>query len=395
MDKEIYVLGSMLIDRQALVMAISELTDEDFINNKQLFIDIRSIFKEEKMVDVQSLVDKGHDLTRISRIVSDAPTSIYIEKYIERLKDEAYKRKCKRYANEILVAKNHKELESIITNQPMQKSKVPILDTHAAIQKSLSALAERAISDNPYKGLLTGFADIDRLSGGLKPSEIILLEADTNIGKSVLAQNIAINIAKNNYVVYFGLEMTKQQLIDRLIIMHMNILTTENFNNPKTLNGNHNDLIANYIDNGVLDNLYMVGVNEMKSKTVNEFKVITNDVRNNQSKIPSIIFIDYLRLIRGGEGREEHHKMQDNFEHIYDWASSLNVPIVLITGQNKLGQTSGSNGIRYDVHQHYLLEKDKKSDDAFSLTIKKNRDGKKGTIDLVWIEKYLRFECLN
>ena len=391
--KEKYILAAMLMDELALSKALSELTESHFTTYRHMFKDFKNIYNKEKCLDIGLIIEKGYSIEQITDISMSATTSVYIDKYIEKLKEQKYIRDCKEYANKILNARTIESLDEVVSNQPIITGSKEIITLEQACQNSLNNLTTRAKKPNSFKGVPTGYGFLDYITGGWKKGEIILIEGQTNAGKSILAQNIAINMARDNFIMYFGLEMPKQQLADRLVMMHFNILTTSDYNNPKTVElARKKSALAKYKDDGVLQNLVIVGMDEMKFKTLTEIKAITFNQTQNKRKKPKAIFIDYLRLIRGGNGTKSYERMQDNFNRIMDYASELMIPIVLIVSQNKQGDTAGSADMLYDAHQHYLLTRD---GEAGLIEIKKNRDGGKGDIKLMWQQDYLKFEELR
>lgn len=386
------ILGSMLMDEQALIKGLSELNENHFKVHKSIFKVIKETYEKEKAVDIGLLAINGAKFETLKHINSQVSTSVNIDRYIEQARSKKYVEDCKEYAHKIINAKGYDEINQVIDQQPILNSKKQIISTEEGLRQSLLRLKDRVKGKNELKGYRTGFNSLDRLTGGFKKGEVILIEGKTNAGKSIVAQNMAIKMARKNFIIWFGLEMPKSQLMDRMAMMYLNIYTSKNYNLPKSIQLWQDEKLKDFKDGGAIKNLFIVGMDELRYKTLSEIKAITYNEMNKRRNKPTAIFIDYLRLIREGKGEKSYERMQNNFEKIMDYASELMVPIVLIVSQNKMGQTAGSSDMLYDAHQHYVLSRDGVSAE---LEIIKNRDGEKGVIDLVWIKDYLRFEVAN
>lgn len=389
---EEYILSSMIMDKQAMLKALSELNEDYFRKYKHVFKAIKETYEEHNEVDTGLLVSKGLELKTVSYLALQVSTSIYIDKYIAIAKERKYVDDCKIYATNILNANKFEEITKLVDQQPILGVRKNIITSKDGVRQSLLRLQERARKTNSLKGRKTGYELLDYMTGGLKDGEVILIEGKTNVGKSIFAQNIAMKMAKDNYVMWFGLEMTKSQLMDRLTMMYFKIYTSKNFNDPRTIKPFQDKKLAGFEDDGVFDNFVIAGMDELKHRTLSEIKAIAFNEMNKRKGKPSVIFIDYLRLIRGGNGEKAYERVQNNFEKIMDYAADLSVPIVLIVGQNKMGQTSGASEMLYDAHQHYVLERENV---GAKLNVIKNRDGGKGEIEFAWLQDYLRFEVMD
>ena len=240
-DSEKAVIGSMIMDADAIVAASEMLTGDDFYQRQFgiLFETMVELYNEGKPVDVLTLQErlKMKDVPEefasieyISELVDSVPISTNIRQYAQTVADDAMLRRLIRVNEEIANAcYQHKESVEEIMNTTekrifdvIQKKStdeyVPIQDVVLSVIDKIEAAARHK---GTVTGLATGFYDLDYKTSGLQPSDLILIAARPSMGKTAFVLNLAQYMCVRNHVptAIFSLEMSKDQLVNRILSM--------------------------------------------------------------------------------------------------------------------------------------------------------------------------------
>jgi len=388
------ILSSMIMDKQACSVGLMQLTENDFGPYKHIFKAMRELRDENKEVDVTLITQKGVPLQHLAALMDSRTTSAYVQSYISQLKDNLYKDSCKKYTNDLNYAIDNLtvgEIQDRLVDIPNYDSKANnFKHTGDLFREVFTDMMARADLMDDISGLRTGIDPLDEITDGMKKTEVIFIEAGTNVGKTMLMLNIAYNIAKTGKRVdWFGYEMPSRQIAKRLVPMDYNI-DFKGINRPKTLSERDIGIINQKANQeSFTDHINIFGTDSLHYRTINEIKFKVNDLNTKLKNKPSCICVDYLRLL-AGLGDDRNQIMANNLNLMMDYAAELDIPIITVIGQNKSEQTSGLNDMTYDVHQHWLLRYIEK-EDAYKLTVVKNRDGMKGEILLDFARKYNTF----
>ncbi len=278
--------------------------------------------------------------------------------------------------------------------------------------KALWEINERFKNPGRFRGIETGFKRFDRLTNGLHGGELIVLAARPGVGKSALAMNIVENVAKHGKTVaVFSLEMSNQQLIERLL-SSMSTVPLE-FIKSGELPGGVSDLAKLRVAQETICSKMCLYGNDYTSITAAE---ITSQCRRlKMQKGLDMIVIDYIQLMNGGDSRRHEVNRQQEVADISRalkvLAKELNVPVIALSQlkrdaeiRNIKGKESGgSEPVLSDLRESGAIEQDadivlfihKETDsqgsDKYSLVIAKHRNGKQGTIPIFWLGNIVRF----
>ena len=243
----------------------------------------------------------------------------------------------------------------------------------------------RANESKNVTGLATGFIDLDYRTGGLQPSDLILLAARPSMGKTALALSIARNIAGTGKqcVAIFTLEMSKRQLVNRLLALD----SATNISSSKL----------------IIDDTPALTVSEMRNKCW-EFKK-KHDLR--------LVVVDYLQLM-GIEGNEktQKEKVSEIARELKALAREMNVPIVVLSQLNKeiekredkrptfsdlndLGTIGQDADVVMFIYRDDYYNLDSPDKGLSEIIIAKQHNGSVGTINLAWVPEYARFENME
>lgn len=394
------LLGCILLDNKLADKVVCELTEEHFVAYRQVFNAIKELTTQEKAIDVVSLSTLV-EIKILSDIATSVVTSVEIDTYIKQLKEHKHRRDIKKFSEQLIQkAKDHNvsniEIQNFIANAPTEEETgTKHQDLEKILQNVVNDVGARMKAKDDIRGLRTGFSKIDNINGGLKNTEIIALIANPNVGKSLLALNIACNVAKmGNRVDYFAYEMSNNQIGYRMLPSTTGV-PIKAYSKPKQYMTNEYIKKIQQVDNKVMNENLNVYSDELKMNTVNEMNVCINKTTLKKNKQPSLIIIDYLQLLHS-EKDEEWDAAGDNLKKVRGIAKKYNVPVLIIMSKAKDGSIRGSGQIEFDIDQKWNMKREHDATDettrmATELIIGKNRDGGKGLINLIYDEEYLMF----
>ena len=240
-EAEQSVIGSMLMDRDAIVTASEQLSAEDFYHQQYgvMFEAMTELYSEGKPVDLVTLQDRLNkkniasealSMEAISTLVNNVPTSANIKQYARIVYEKSMLRKLIKINEEIenecylgkekmddIMELTEKKVFGLLRDRssgdfvPVSKIALDVLERIEAASKN----------NSPVTGIPTGFTDLDYKTSGLQPSDLILIAARPSMGKTAFVLNIAqyVTLKKNFTTAIFSLEMSKEQLVNRLFSM--------------------------------------------------------------------------------------------------------------------------------------------------------------------------------
>jgi replicative DNA helicase len=239
-EAEESVLGALLLDKDAVIAVAEFLSPEDFYDerHKDIYEAILSLYEERTPVDVLTVatrLKKTKELKRVggasylTDIANKVPTAAHVEHYGKIVKDQSVKRSLMKAATRLvefsldegmssadLLDKAESEVFSL-SQKNVKKEFTSVRDTLA---ESFDRLDELHKQGEGLRGIATGFIDLDSATAGLQKSNLIILAGRPGTGKSALAMNIAqyASVKNKKNVGYFSLEMSKEELVDRLLV---------------------------------------------------------------------------------------------------------------------------------------------------------------------------------
>ena len=427
-EAEQSVIGSMLLDREAIVAASELLTGEDFYNRQYgvLFETMCELHNEGSPVDLVTLQNRLRSkevppevasLEFVREMLTAPMISANIKSYANIVAEKATLRRLIRLNEDIAnTCYAEKEtLEYILEDtekrvfQLVQKrtvdSYVPI---RQVVMNAMEKIEAAARSNGTVTGIPTGFLDLDYRTAGLQPSDLILIAARPSMGKTALMLNLARNVAfkKNLTMAIFSLEMSKEQLVNRMFSMESNV------DGQKIRTGQMNDqeweqLIesAGVIGRSslIIDDTPGISIAELRSKC-RKYKLEHN---------LSIIMIDYLQLMTGnGKTESRQQEISEISRSLKAVARELSVPVIAFSQLSRaVEQRPDHRPILSDLRESGAIEQDADvvmfiyRDDYYNhdsekkgiaeIIIAKQRNGPIGTIELAWLPEYQRFMNLE
>ncbi len=427
-DAEKSVIGSMFLGHDAIMKATEILTAEDFYTRQYavMFEAIRTLAEEGRPVDQVTILsalealgapDEIRNPEFIAGIISYVPSSVNIGDYAKMVRDYAVKRRLIKvneeiaadcysgqYSTEDLLAETEKKIFDIIQNQGGGGDLVPI---SRIVMNVLDNIQTAAKNTSTVTGIETGFKELDYKTAGLQRSDLILIAARPSMGKTAFALNIGeyACFRKNRNVMIFSLEMSKEQLVNRLIAMESYV------DSGKIRIGDLADSEWDKVVEGagiigrsnlMIDDTPAISISEMRSKC--------RKAQLEHGQIDMII-IDYLQLMTGNKGGKDASRQQeisDISRALKALARELKTPVIALSQLSRaveqrpdhrpmLSDLRESGAIEQDadvvmfIYRDDYYHPDTEKKNIADIIIAKQRNGSIGTVELAWLPQYTKF----
>ena len=424
------VIGSMMMDPEAISVAQKYLSPDDFYQKSfgLLFSAIVSLDNEGQPVDSVTIQNRLREMdapeniatdSYLAQLVTSVPTSTNIEYYAKIVADKSRLRTMIRtmesltnscYLNresvQALMAETEEKMFRVLQTKESQDY-VPIQDV---VMEEISKISAAARQNSSVTGLSTGFADLDFKTSGFQPSDLILIAARPSMGKTAFALNIGdyMAIRQHKNVAIFSLEMSKGQLVRRLFAQEANI-DAQKLRNGNLASTEWDSLIAGADMIGksglIIDDTPGITVPEMRSKC-RRYKL---------EQGLDIIIIDYLQLMSGSSKRSSDSRQQEISEisrSLKGLARELNVPVVALSQLSRaveqrpdhrpvLSDLRESGAIEQDadvvmfLYREDYYKPDTERKGIADCIIAKQRNGPLGDVELAWLPEYTKFASIE
>lgn len=424
-EAEQSVVGSMLMGREAIMAASEILTSDDFYQHQYgvIFDAMVELFNEGKPVDLVTLQDrlKEKDLPPeitsmefVRDLLNAVPTSANVRHYATIVSEKAVLRRLIKLSEEIEneCYLNKEPVEVILeeTEKRMfkllqQRNSGDYVPIRQVVMNTLENIERASKTKGNVTGLATGFTDLDYKTSGFQPSDFILVAARPSMGKTAFVLNIAQYMAfkKDKAVAIFSLEMSREQLMNRLFSMESKV-DSQSLRTGNLKDEEWSKLIesAGIIgeSNLIIDDTPGISIAEMRSKC-RKYKLEHG---------LDIIIIDYLQLMTGsGRGSDSRQQeISDISRSLKALARELNVPVVALSQLSRaveqrtdhrpmLSDLRESGAIEQDadvvmfIYRDDYYNKDSEDKGIAEIIIAKQRNGPIGTVNLVWLPDYTKF----
>ena len=425
LEAEQSVIGSMIMDREAVMAASEILTTEDFYHKQYgiLFEAMLELFNDGQPVDLVTLQNRLKEknvppevssLEYVGNIVAAVPTSANTKYYANIVKEKALLRELIRttegienaaYAQkdpvEDILADTEKSIFTLLQNQG-GGDYVPIKDV---VLNALEKIQLAAKTKGNVTGIPTGFIDLDYKMSGLQPSDLILVAARPSMGKTAFVLNIAQYVAfhEDECTAIFSLEMSKEQLVNRLFALESHV-DAQLLRSGNLADSDWEKLIEGAGTIGksklIIDDTPGISISELRSKC-RKYK-LEHDLK--------LIIIDYLQLMSGsGRGSDSRQQeISDISRSLKSLARELNVPVIALSQLSRaveqrpehrpmLSDLRESGAIEQDadvvmfIYRDDYYNKDSDMKGIAEINIAKQRNGPIGTVNLVWLPQYTKF----
>jgi len=428
-DAEKSLLGAVLIDEETLADISEHVTINDFYEKRHstIYSAMMNLYEKHKPVDLLTLTDelkrkKDLDIIGGSAYLTDltnyVPTSAHAEAYAELVAQKAIRRRLIKASAEIselgfneetttqeLLEKAEAELFSVSD----QSLKQDIVSIESILTESFDRMEELHRNKGALRGVRTGYRDLDTMTAGLQRSDLIILASRPAMGKTTLVTNLAYNIATTakQPVLFFSLEMSKEQLVDRMLADASGVDAW----NIRTGNLSDDDFSKLSEAMGELAEA-QIFIDDTPGLSVLEMR--TKARRANHEQPLGLVIVDYLQLMQGS-GRDNGNRVQEVGEisrGLKLIARELNVPVIALSQLSRsvesrspqipqLADLRESGSIEQDadivmfIYREAYYNPETERENITDLIIAKHRNGPTGKIELYFHPERLRFTSLD
>ncbi len=425
-EAEQCVLGSILLDNSALNRILDMVTPQDFYKREHqlIFTTMLDLYEKNHPIDLVTLSDAlTHreeleavgGINYLMELAEVVPSSAHVQHYARIVKEKAVLRHLIRASNDILtlcyegsqeVEDLLDEAERLIFSVSEMKTQRDFIDSKILLKEAIKSLEELSRKKKSVTGIPTGFQELDRLTAGFQPSDLIIIAARPSMGKTALALNIAQHVAikEGKSVAIFSLEMSREQLALRMLSslakipshkLRTGILSANDW--KKVIRA------ANKLSDAPIfvDDTPALSVLEIRAKAR----------RLMSEKGLNLIVIDYLQLMRGRSKTESRQQeISEISRSLKGLAKELNVPVLALSQlsravesrQDKKPQLSDlreSGAIEQDgdlilfIYRPEVYKPEKPEYRGIAeIIVGKQRNGPTGTFKLTFLKEYTTFE---
>ncbi len=428
-EAEQSVIGSMIMDREAVTVASEIVTGEDFYSRQYgiLFETMVEMGEEGQPIDLVTLQNRLREkdvppeissLEFVRDLIAAVPTSANVKYYANIVAKKSLLRRLIRLNEEI--ANNcyaeKESLEYILEDtekrmfQLLQKRDtsefVPI---RQVVMNAMDRIEAASRNKGSVTGIPTGFTDLDYRTAGMQPSDLVLIAARPSMGKTAFALNIAQYVAfkKNLPVAVFSLEMSKEQLVNRMFSLESSV------DAQKLRTGQLNDQDwERLIESAGIIGKSQLMIDDTPGISISELRSKCRRLKLEHGL--SMIIIDYLQLMSGSGGRSDSRQQEisDISRGLKSVARELNVPVLALSQLSRaVEQRPDHRPMLSDLRESGAIEQDADvvmfiyRDDYYNhdtdrrgiseIIIAKQRNGPIGTVELAWLPEYTKFANLE
>ncbi len=424
LEAEQSVLGAMILEKEAINTAIEIIRPDDFYKeaNKEIFEAILTLFNKNEPVDLITLseelkrrgtLENTGGVTYLANLSSGVATTANVKYYCKIVEENSILRRLIRSCDDV-IAKSYENTDEV--NAIIEKAEKSIFDItqgrhregfaplNEVLLTSFSQIEERAANQGSLTGLTTGFIDLDSKLSGLQKSDLILLAARPSMGKTAISVNIVTNAAlkANANVAIFSLEMSKEQLVQRMIS------ATAHVDLQKIISGRLSEEEWIQVINSMgplsqanifIDDTAGISLMEMKAKC-RRLKI---------EKGLDLVMIDYLQLMQL-DGRQESRQQEISAisRGLKALAKEMDCPVIALSQLSRapelrsdhrpiLSDLRESGAIEQDADVVLFLYRDEYYHDDSEkknigeVIIAKHRNGPTGSIELVFKKEFTKF----
>ena len=428
-EAEQSVIGSMIMDREAIIAAADILVADDFYQKQygMIFQAMVELNAENKQVDLVTLQErlKSMDvppevssLEFVRELLTVVPTSANVKQYAGIVKEksilrnvikvnEAITNECYlgRESADSILEETEKQLFKLLQSRGAEDI-TPIKDV---VMEAINRIEKASRQSGSVTGIPTGFTELDYRTAGLQPSDMILVAARPSMGKTAFALNLAAYAACKKHITtaIFSLEMSKVQLMNRFLAMESGV-SAQNMRTGNLSDGEWEKLVEGAAilgDSGlVIDDTPGISISDMRSKC-RKIKLENDNL--------GLIIIDYIQLMTSNSRAESRQQeVSEISRSLKALARELNVPVIALSQLSRaveqrpdhrpmLSDLRESGAIEQDADVVMFLYRDeyyKKDTDkpgVAEVIIAKQRNGPTGTVELAWIGDRQRFANLE
>lgn len=430
-EAEKSLIGSLLLDKEAINKVADSLEPEDFYSRAHqiIYAGMSRLFERQEPIDLLSLSNTLEETGQLETIggigyltslVNSVPTAAHVANYAKIVERKKILRDLIDTAHHI-VGLGYQEDEDVevLLDQAEQKlfsiSQKSIQQTFEPLDKALHEAFERLDmlhkSDGAMRGISSGFYDLDNITAGFQKSDLIILGARPSLGKSTFALDIARNAAKASGlpIGIFTLEMSKDQVVDRLIASEASISLWKLRTGRLSSEGDGNDFerIQVALDTLAKSNIF---IDDASSPTVLQIRAMARRLQAERGL--GLLIVDYLQLMQPSRAFDSSvQQITEISRNLKGLARELNIPVIAVSqlsrnSENrpdqrpKLSDLRDSGSLEQDadmvllIYREDRVKKDTEKKNIAEIIVAKHRNGPIGSLELYFDEDTVSFKNL-
>jgi replicative DNA helicase len=432
-DIEASLLGSLLIDGDAFIKIVDQIQFDDFYDEKHrmIFSAMHSLYDKRSPIDILTMSEQLKNESRLeiiggasflTELTNTVPTAAHLEQYAEIVAEKAIRRRLISASQDIADVSTDEnkslqelieEAESRLFDVSQKHVKQDITSLESILGDSFDRLDDLHRNKGGIRGIPTGLRDLDKLLAGLQRSDLIVIAARPSMGKTALMLNIALNIAtkaKQGSVLVFSLEMSKEQLVDRLLAAEAGVDAWKLRTGEGLTDTDFERLSAGM---GALAEA-PIFIDDTSGITVSDLR--TKARRLHHQHPLAAIMVDYLQLMSGGSlfaaMANRVQEISEISRSLKILARELNVPVIALSQLSRsvesrtpqipqLADLRESGSIEQDadivafLYREEYYNPDSGRQNITDILVKKHRNGPVKNIELYFDRQRQRFRDLD
>lgn len=433
-EAEQSVLGSILLDPEALIPSMEYIEANDFyrrahqlifqimveLNERNEAIDVVTIANS---LETKSLLEDVGGTPYLAEIASIVPTAANVEYYSKIVEERSILRKLIQTATDI-ASKGYQEADNVpnlldeaersILEVSEKRSRSGFVSIESVLRDTINNIDDLFQNDDDITGISTGYKMLDQMTAGLHEDELIILAARPGVGKTAFALNVAQNIGTktDENVAIFSLEMGAEQLVNRMLCAEGTI----NASNLRTGQLTEEEFEKLFVAMGSLSkaNIY---IDDTPGIRTAEIRAKCRRLKQEKGNL-GLIVIDYLQLIEGTGKESRQQEVSEISRQLKKLAKELSVPVIALSQLSRsveqrqdkrpiLSDLRESGSIEQDAdivaflyrEDYYRNEDDEEEEqvdeNVVEVILEKNRSGARGTCKLLFIKEYNKFSSMS
>lgn len=434
-EAEQSVLGSILLNPEALISAMEFIEADDFyrrahqlifqvmveLNERNEAIDVVTIANS---LEAKKLIDDVGGTPYLAELAGAVPTSANVEYYSKIVEERSILRKLIQTATDI-ASKGFQEADNVpnlldeaerkILEVSEKRSRSGFVSIESVLRETINNIDELFQNDDEITGLSTGYKMLDQMTAGLHEDELIILAARPGVGKTAFALNVAQNIGTktNENVAIFSLEMGAEQLVNRMLCAEGTI----NASNLRTGQLTEEEFEKLFVAMGSLSkaNIY---IDDTPGIRTAEIRAKCRRLKQEKGNI-GLIVIDYLQLIEGSGKESRQQEVSEISRQLKKLAKELSVPVIALSQLSRsVEQRQDKRPILSDLRESGSIEQDAdivaflyredyyrnededgeeevQDENVVEVILEKNRSGARGTAKLLFIKEFNKFSSMS
>lgn len=428
LEAEMAVLGSMLLNENAISVSAELLDIDSFYKDqhKRIFEAMLDLYAANKAIDLITLTDELKrkssleevgGVSFLTALVNSVPTAANISHYVSIVREKSILRSLINNSTKIvsMCYESEGNISEVVDNAQKlifdisdQKHKGSYIHLKEIIKDSIEAIDKLYQKKSHVTGIPTGYIDFDIKTAGLQPSDLIIVAGRPSMGKSALALGIAeyVGVMEKIPVAFFSLEMSKEQLVQRLLCTHAKV----DAHKVRTGYLSPSDWPRLTAAAGKLSES-PIFIDDTPAISVMELRAKARRLKSHHDI--QLIILDYLQLMRGSASIENRQQeISEISRSLKSLARELNVPIITISQLSRaverrddhrpqLSDLRESGAIEQDADVVVLILREEyynptpDNQGIAEIIIAKQRNGPVGSLNLAFIKEYTRFENLS